>query len=162
MTQKWDSLFEQKWRKLGYDVGHAIGAVVINVVMFIFSDGIGNLLTKLGNLLGETSKIGKSITAIGRVIAPVEKVIGEVLETGVKLIPGLQRILEPLFKPLTELSRCCGGSSECRRSARRRLCSRREPVVARSTGLTAESRREAVDLVLGHESASGPGSARNQ
>src|SRR6266545_409943 len=38
--------FSTPWAKFGYDVGHAVGAVVSNLLLLVFSEGIGKAIAK--------------------------------------------------------------------------------------------------------------------
>lgn len=93
-------LFTTPWAKAGYAVGHVVGAVVANVALLLFTDGIGNAIAKIGEALAEIApllkSVGSALGQIGKAIGAVEHAIGMLI--GLALKP-----LEPILKPLGEL-----------------------------------------------------------
>jgi Domain of unknown function (DUF4157) len=89
-----------KSRERGYNIGHTVGAVVSNALIFVFTEGVGDAIVQIGARLGKLGGlIGKSaelVVAIGEVVVGVERAIGAVLGTVLKP-------LEKLLKPLVEL-----------------------------------------------------------
>jgi hypothetical protein len=94
------SLLSSKWDKIGYNVGHAVGAVTSNVLLLVFSEGIGNAIAEIGAWLGKfgglIAKAGEFVASIGKAIEAVEKAIGV-------LAGKLAKPFEPVLKPLAEL-----------------------------------------------------------
>ena len=99
------------WAKLGEKVGYAIGFALIQVIILVFTEGIGNAIEEgaaaLGRFASSLGKLGKAVgtTAeflgkVGKAITWVENLIAKV--TGAALKP-LEKLLEPILKPLTEL-----------------------------------------------------------
>jgi hypothetical protein len=103
-------VIESPWAKIGNKVGYVVGFAAINIVMLVFTDGLGNLITKLGNALG---KISKAFGALGRGVkaaAGVLKSVGAGIEAVEKLIAAgiskvlkpLESVLEPVLRPFAE------------------------------------------------------------
>jgi hypothetical protein len=93
-----------KSRERGYNVGHALGAVVSNLALFVLTDGVGDALVQIGARLAELGGlIGKGaelLVAVGKAIAWVEQVITKIV--GFALKP-LERLLGPLAAMLERL-----------------------------------------------------------
>lgn len=107
-----DWVLDTPWSQIGSKAGYAIGFVAIQVVLFAFTEGIGNAieevgvaLGKVGNALGRLSKlvgtaagrVAELVTAVGKGIAFVEEAIA--LLAGKALKP-LEKFLEPILEPL--------------------------------------------------------------
>ncbi|WP_248962836.1 hypothetical protein [Sphaerisporangium perillae] len=86
--------FDTEWRKIGYNLGYVIGGVVSNLLLFVFTSGVGNALTKIGAGLGRLAPLltraGEAVVAIGKVI--------EIVETAIGLVVG--KLLKPIAEPL--------------------------------------------------------------
>ena len=99
--------FSTPWSKLGYEVGHAIGAIISNLLLLIFSEGIGNAIAKIGAWLGEVAPFlargAKALVSLGRAVESIEKAIALLLSKGVKLIKPLEAIIAPLFRMMERL-----------------------------------------------------------
>jgi hypothetical protein len=95
-----DKLFSTPWSKAGYAVGHVIGAVISNVALLVFTDGIGNAIAKIGEGL---AKLAPMLRTIGSAVSKVGEVIG-LVEHAIGMLVGLAaKPLEPILKPLGEL-----------------------------------------------------------
>jgi len=107
LEQAGEALLSGAWGKVGDKVGYALGFAVVQVVLLVFSDGIGNLITsigkgmgglaKAGSLLGKTLEgIGKFVQAAGAGVRVVEEAVAAMITLLAKpMLP----ILEPLMKP---------------------------------------------------------------
>ena len=109
LEKRW--IGEVPWAKVGASVGYAVGFAVIQVILLVFTEGIGNAIEQaavgLGRLAGNLGKLGRAIGAaaefvaeIGRGIGVVESLIGKVV--GAALKP-LENLLKPVLEPLTEM-----------------------------------------------------------
>jgi hypothetical protein len=116
LEQLKESLFSTPWSKIGYDIGYAIGFAAINVLMLVFSGGIGNLLTKLGSALGELGGLlgqaGKLVAVVGKVITFVEEAINAVMNIAMKPLQPVLRALEPHLQKLAQFLRKLLGVAE--------------------------------------------------
>ncbi len=61
-----EELFSTTWSKVGYDIGTELDSTAVNVLMLIFSGGVGNAFTKLGAVLGE---LGGALGNAGKLVA---------------------------------------------------------------------------------------------
>jgi hypothetical protein len=99
-----ESLFSTPWSKVGYDIGYAVGFAAVNILMLVFSGGVGNALTKLGSILGELGGVlgsaGRLVAVLGRGITFVEEAINAVMNVAMKPLQPLLRALEPHFQKL--------------------------------------------------------------
>jgi hypothetical protein len=94
--------FSTPWAKFGYDVGHAVGAVVSNLLLLVFSEGIGNAIAKIGSWLGEVAPLlargAKGLVQLGRVVEAAEQAVGLAISKGLKLARPLEAIVAPLLR----------------------------------------------------------------
>ncbi len=102
-----------KWSKLGYKVGHAVGATVSQLLLFLFSDGIGNAITKISGALGELvpvlAKVFNNVAKVGEGIAAAEKAVAELIAKGISMVKPLENIAKPVFQLLEQLRRFLRG-----------------------------------------------------
>lgn len=103
------AIFSTPRSRTGYAIGHTIGMVVSNVLLFVSTDGIGNAISKISWTLGKlapalrsfgtvATKIAEALGAIGKVATEVEETIAVVAKTALE---PLERVLKP-FKKLLE------------------------------------------------------------
>ena len=111
-----ESLFSTPWSKVGYDMGYALGFTAVNILMLVFSGGVGNALTKLGSFLGELGGVlgnaGKLVTVLGKGILFVEEAINAVMNVAMKPLQPLLRALEPHLQKLVMFLRRLLGVAE--------------------------------------------------
>lgn len=112
VTSGWKRLVgDVPWAKLGHEVGHALAFAAIQVILLVFTEGIGNAIEQaaagLGRLAGTLGKFGKAVGKvadllgeIGRAISWVEGLTQKLL--GAALKP-LEKLLEPILEPFNEL-----------------------------------------------------------
>jgi hypothetical protein len=112
-----DALIETPWAKVGNKAGYALGFALIQVVLLVFSEGIGNLITQIGRSLGGLAKAGtflgrtiegvaKFVTMAGGIITKVEEAVNAVVQF---LLKPMMPVLEPLLKPLAGVMERMGG-----------------------------------------------------
>jgi hypothetical protein len=112
-----DALIEAPWAKVGNKAGYALGFALIQVVLLVFSEGIGNLITQIGRSLGGLAKAGtflgrtiegvaKFVTMAGGIITKVEEAVNAVVQF---LLKPMMPVLEPLLKPLAGVMERMGG-----------------------------------------------------
>src|SRR5579859_3757157 len=86
---------------IGYDIGYAIGFLAINIVLFAFTDGLGNLITEMGTWLGKIApaltRVAEVVKVIGSAIAAVEEAIAAVTKLVFKPLEGVLKEFEPLL-----------------------------------------------------------------
>lgn len=111
MDQLSEAMLSGAWGRVGNKVGYALGFTVVQVVLLVFSEGVGNLiqsigkgmgtLAKAGSLLGKTLEgIGKFVQAAGAGIHAVEEGVAALMKFLAKpMLP----LLEPLMKPFGEV-----------------------------------------------------------
>jgi hypothetical protein len=100
-----DGMLHTPLPDLAETAGEIIGVIVIELVMLIFTEGIGNLITKIGELARVLRPLSRGVVVaaevlirVGRAIAQVEHMIGVLLSRTVfrPLMP-IFRELEPLL-----------------------------------------------------------------
>ena len=112
-----DEIVNSPWAKVGNKAGYALGFAVIQVLLLMFTEGIGNLIVEVGRGLGGLAKAGsvlgrtiegvaKFVTTAGSVIAKVE---GWVNAAMTALMKPLMPLLDPLLKPLAGVMERLGG-----------------------------------------------------
>lgn len=107
-----DWILDTPWSQIGSKIGYAIGFVAIQVILFAFTEGLGNAIEEAGVALGKVaSALGKLSEAIGSVAGRVARLvttIGEgisAVEQAIAFLAGkalkpLEKILEPVLEPL--------------------------------------------------------------
>ena len=118
-----DYVIDTPWAKLGLKVGYAVGFVAVQVLLLVFTSGIGNgvlkvsnLLGKVGSLLGELGKLGKAVgtavekvaelgRALGEGIEFLEKGAAKLLEAAIKKMPFLGKVLGPVGELFEKLQK---------------------------------------------------------
>jgi outer membrane biosynthesis protein TonB len=104
-------IFSTPWARVGYGIGHAVGAIVANVLLLIFTEGIGNAIAAVGEAVGKlapalrafgivATKIEEAMAAIGGAVRIVEEGIAIVAKTVLK---PLEKVLAPFLKLLEDL-----------------------------------------------------------
>ena len=108
-------LFSTPWLKIGRKIGYAVGWVAIQVVLLLFTEGIGNAIEKvgaaagrIGEVLGRLSevagkgaaKVAEFLTAVGEGVSVLEKAIGLATK---KLLKPLEPLLRPILKFLADV-----------------------------------------------------------
>ncbi|MGH3390787.1 MAG: hypothetical protein ACRDOO_18120, partial [Actinomadura sp.] len=96
-TETRKKLTSTQWSRLGYNVGHDVGAATSNTLLFVFSLGTGEAIVKIG---GELGKLGGLLARGGNIVAQ----FGEGIKAMETLIQALMskplKWLEPVLKPL--------------------------------------------------------------
>jgi hypothetical protein len=107
-----DWVLDTPWSQMGSKIGYAVGFVAVQVILFAFTEGIGNAveqvaagLGKIGSALGKVSKLVGSaavkaaelLATVGKGIALVEEAIAVVAG---KLLKPLGKFFEPILEPL--------------------------------------------------------------
>lgn len=112
-TQLRKAIFKTPWQKIGYNIGYAVGAIVVNVLLLAATDGIGNLIVEvsagMGKLAPLLAGVEKALVGLGTRIAEAERAIAAALSALLKPLSGATKWLEPLLKPLGELLERLGG-----------------------------------------------------
>ncbi len=112
--------------------GEIIGTVIIELVILIFTDGVGNLITKLGEFARSLRPLSRGVVAFtevairaGRIISQIEHLIGVLLSrTVLRPLMPLFEALEPLLIRMRSFTQSLIGAGEesaivlARRSAR--------------------------------------------
>ena len=99
-----DSLLTTPLPQLAEIAGEIIGTVVIELILLLFTDGIGNLITKLGEFAETLRPLSRGVAYFGEVAASVGRVITEVEHVvGAFLNRTVLRPLQPLFEALEPL-----------------------------------------------------------
>jgi hypothetical protein len=116
-------IFTTPWSKVGYAIGHAMGALLANLLLLVFTDGIGDAIAALGKGLSEIApalraletvavKIAEALKLIGGAIKTVEEGIAAVAKTILKPLEKVLKPLEELLGSLTLWLRKCLGVVE--------------------------------------------------
>jgi hypothetical protein len=112
-TRARKAVFKAPWQKIGYNIGYALGAILVNVLLLAATEGIGNLIVEVSAGLGKLSPllagVEKALVGIGTRIAGIEKAIATLLGTLLKPLSKATKWMEPLLKPLEDLMAKLGG-----------------------------------------------------
>lgn len=104
------------WARMGYDIGYAVGAVAVNVVLLATTGGVGNAIAEIGTALGKIAPLlgraAEAVVAIGKAIHAVEEAIALLIKGALKPLQALLRELEPLFLRLRGFLRRLLGLAE--------------------------------------------------
>jgi hypothetical protein len=98
------AFMELEWNAMGEKIGYAVGAVVINVLMIVFTEAIGNALSAAGRALGEAGEwVATKAVQIIRYVKVAAAKIGEMFQalkgTVLKLVQGLvSKVIELVGK----------------------------------------------------------------
>jgi hypothetical protein len=111
-----EKVLSTPWARIGYDIGHAVGAVAVNVVLLATTGGAGNAIAEIGTALVEIAPVldraAEAVVAIGKAIAAVEEGIAVIMQGVLKPLQTLLRELEPLFLRLRGFLRRLLGLAE--------------------------------------------------
>ncbi|MCJ1676900.1 DUF4157 domain-containing protein [Streptomyces sp. APSN-46.1] len=107
-TRARQAIFHTHPERLGYDVGEAVGAVVGNLLVALFTEGVGSAVTKIAGEIGRVAPIlargAEALAEIGKGIAAVEKAVGALIEGALSAsLKGLSRIFKPFRELMTRL-----------------------------------------------------------
>lgn len=119
-----DYVLDTPWAKVGSKVGYAVGFVVIQVLLLVFTSGVGNGISKAASALGEIgnalSKLGSGVAkaagaaaarvaelvnALGKGITWIENGIVKVLEKLMKKLPSIGKVLKPIGDVMEKLKK---------------------------------------------------------
>lgn len=117
-----NSLLNTPLPELAEIVGEIIGTVVIELVMLLFTDGIGNLISKIGESVSAfraVSRLGRGLgftgemlVTIGRAIHKVEEIVGVLMSrTVLRPFMPVFEALEPLLGRMRLLAQRMAGIS---------------------------------------------------
>jgi len=115
-----DELRNRPLPQLAESAGEIVGTVIIEVVLLVFSDGIGNLIAKLGEFTRALRPLSRGVGAfadvivgVGRIIAELEHIVGRLLQkTVLRPLMPLIEALEPLLARVRRFVRRLIGLSE--------------------------------------------------
>lgn len=117
LEQAGEALLSGPWGRVGNKAGYALGFAVVQIVLLVFSDGIGNFIAgigrgmgtiaKAGTFLGKTLEgVGKFVQAAGASIRAVEEAVAAVMAFLSKpLLPVLEPLMKPFGKVMDRLSK---------------------------------------------------------
>lgn len=108
-------VLDTPWAKVGSKFGYAIGFIVIQVLLLVFTSGIGNGITKAASALGEVgaalgklgstaakaagaaaTRIAELVGALGKAITWIENGIAKALSWLIEKLPGVGKVLKPV------------------------------------------------------------------
>lgn len=106
--------------ELAETAGEIVGTVVIELVLLLFTDGIGNLITKVGEFVRALRPLSRGAVAfievamaVGRVISQIEHIVGVLLSrTVLRPFMPLFEALEPLLGRMRGFAQRLVGMSE--------------------------------------------------
>jgi len=115
-----DHFLEAPLAELGETAGEIVGIVIIELVLLLFTEGIGNLITKLGEFARALRPLSRGATmfldvalAVGRIIGEIEHVIGALLSrTVLRPLMPIFEALEPLLGRMRQFAQRLVGMSE--------------------------------------------------
>ncbi len=103
---------DQSWYKIGKWFGHVVGRIVFEVLLAVLTELIGNLLKKLGALVGESivwvvENVAEVLRAVGRFIGDalewVQEVLGRLAGKAGQLFERLKVLLTRLKSGVADL-----------------------------------------------------------
>ncbi|MFI9155500.1 DUF4157 domain-containing protein [Streptomyces sp. NPDC053367] len=104
MSRLQRATFHTRPARIGYDVGEAVGAVLSNVLVAVFTEGVGAAITEIAEGLGRVApmlaRAAEALAEIGRAVSAVERAIGLVIA---KTLEKIKAIGTTLLKPFVEL-----------------------------------------------------------
>ena len=111
-----EKLLSTPWAKIGHEVGYAVGAIVVNLLLLATTGGIGNAIAEVGTALGRIapalSRVAEAIKAVGSGVAAVEHAIGLVFSKVLKPLEPLMAKLGPVLQKLRAFLRRLLGLAE--------------------------------------------------
>jgi hypothetical protein len=111
--------------ELGETAGEIIGTVLINIVLLVFTEGIGNAITQVASKLGEFAsflgKFGKAAQMLGKIAAEVGELLGTIGGWISKAEAALAKVAETVLKPIAPLMEELGKLMSGLRSFLRKL-----------------------------------------
>ncbi|MFE3791253.1 hypothetical protein [Streptomyces goshikiensis] len=148
-TRARQAIFHTHPERLGYDVGEAVGSAVGNLLIAVFTEGVGNAVTRIAGEIGRVCPLlargAEALAEIGKAITAVENAIGALVEGALSTLKGLGRILGPFRALMTRLrnflGKVLGRPSWRRRRSARRSRRRRSSPRRRCPGSRVRSRR---------------------
>ncbi|MFE9794041.1 DUF4157 domain-containing protein [Streptomyces goshikiensis] len=111
-TRARQAVFHTHPERLGYDVGEAVGSAVGNLLIAVFTEGVGNAVTRIAGEIGRVCPVlargAEALAEIGKAITAVENAIGALVEGALSTLKGLGRILGPFRALMTRLRNFLG------------------------------------------------------
>jgi hypothetical protein len=115
-----DELRHRPLPQLAEIAGEIIGTVVIELVLLVFSEGIGNLISKLGEFARALRPLSRGVgvladvlVTVGGIIAKLEHIVGTLMQkTVLRPLMPLLEALEPLLARVRQFARRAVGMSE--------------------------------------------------
>jgi Domain of unknown function (DUF4157) len=90
--------------ELGETAGEIEGTVLINIVLVVFTDGIGNAISQVATKLGEFAsflgKFGKAAAMAGKIVAELGELLGTVGGWISKAEAAMAKVAETVLKPI--------------------------------------------------------------
>ncbi|MFJ8053233.1 DUF4157 domain-containing protein [Streptomyces luteogriseus] len=98
-----EAIFHTRPARIGYGVGEALGAVVGNLLVMAFTEGVGSAITEIAGKLGRAApmlaRAAEFLAEVGKAISAVENAIGTLIEALLKKV----KILGKIFQPFLDL-----------------------------------------------------------
>lgn len=103
--------------ELGETAGEIIGALLINIVLLVFTEGIGNAITQVATKLGELGsmlgKLGEGAAMLGKLASGIGDVLGTIggwiTRAETMFAKAAETVLKPIAPLLDELGNMVGG-----------------------------------------------------
>ncbi|MEV5103849.1 DUF4157 domain-containing protein [Streptomyces massasporeus] len=98
-----EAIFHTRPARIGYGVGEALGAVVGNLLVMAFTEGVGSAITEIAGKLGRAApmlaRAAEFLAEVGKAISAVENTIATLIEALLKKV----KILGKIFQPFLDL-----------------------------------------------------------
>ncbi|MFG2710626.1 DUF4157 domain-containing protein [Streptomyces goshikiensis] len=111
-TRARQAIFHTHPERLGYDVGEAVGSAVGNLLIAVFTEGVGNAVTRIAGEIGRVCPVlargAEALAEIGKAVTAVENAVGALIEGALSTLKGLGRILGPFRTLMTRLRNFLG------------------------------------------------------
>lgn len=119
-----DYLLDTPWAKIGSKAGYAVGFVVIQVLLLVFTSGIGNAITKASGAMAKvasalnglgsraakavgaaTARVAELVKVLGNCISSIGTVIDTVLAKVIEKLPSIGKVLKPISDVMEKLKK---------------------------------------------------------
>jgi hypothetical protein len=90
--------------ELGETAGEIVGTVLVNIVLLVFTEGLGNAITQIASKIGELGsflgKFGKIAETLGVVVTKIGEALGTIGNWVAKAEAAIAKVAETVLKPI--------------------------------------------------------------
>jgi hypothetical protein len=154
------SQLDKPLRQLGEIGGEIVGTTFINLVLFIYTEGIGNAISQVASKLGELGavlgKFGNAAQRFGKLAGQLGELLGTIGVWITKAETMLAKAAEAILKPLSPLIEEVGGLIKSLRSFLRELLGVSEKAAVTATEQIGAGAGKTADVQTRHKTISRP------